>query len=189
MTDRVSRAFLEESSRYLRDTYLPRLRTALSTLPAGDLAWSPHPKAISFETILRHLEGNVRQWILSGLGGLPDARDRASEFEVHGDVEAAGRADTPERREALIGRLAETIEKAAAFLEALDPKHLVDPYDIQGFETTGLGAILHVVEHFSWHTGQAVWIAKARAGEGHGISFYDESAINRAHNAPAEGRG
>jgi hypothetical protein len=30
------------------------------------------------------------------------------------------------------------------------------------------------VEHFSWHTGQAVWIAKSRAGAEHKLSFYGE---------------
>ena len=45
------------------------------------------------------------------------------------------------------------------------------------------GAVLHVVEHFSWHTGQVVWIAKARAGAAHGLAFYDDAAVNAARNA------
>ena len=53
---------------------------------------------------------------------------------------------------------------------------------IQGFEVTGLEATYHVVEHFSWHVGQAVWIAKARAGIDHGIAFYDEVQVNRDRN-------
>jgi hypothetical protein len=29
---------------------------------------------------------------------------------------------------------------------------------------------------------QAVWIAKARAGAGHGVAFYDEARVNAAKN-------
>ena len=53
----VRDAFLMESARYLRDVYLVRLETALKTLPRGDLSWKPHAESLSFETILRHLEG------------------------------------------------------------------------------------------------------------------------------------
>ena len=53
---------------------------------------------------------------------------------------------------------------------------------IQGFETTPFRAVYHVVEHFGWHTGQAVWIAKARGGPGHGIAFYDDAKINQLRN-------
>jgi uncharacterized damage-inducible protein DinB len=83
----------------------------------------------------------------------------------------------------LFQRLAETVRAAAAVIEGVSDELLDVPRTIQGFETTGLGAILHVVEHFSWHTGQVVWIAKARAGVAHGLSFYDDAAINAARNA------
>ena len=69
--DDLSSIFIRNSSRYLRDTYLPRLSRALETLPAGDLWWRPHDGALSFGNILLHLEGNVRQWLLSGMGGEP----------------------------------------------------------------------------------------------------------------------
>lgn len=71
---------------------------------------------------------------------------------------------------------------AAALIAALSDDVLRAPVTIQGFETTGLGAVLHVVEHFSWHTGQVVWIAKARAGAAHGLALYDDAAINAARN-------
>jgi hypothetical protein len=35
---------------------------------------------------------------------------------------------------------------------------------IQGYDVTVLEAIYHVTEHFSMHTGQIIWIAKARTG-------------------------
>lgn len=164
--------FARESARYLRDTYLPRIEAALRELPREDLEWRPHQRAISFGTILRHLEGNVRQWILSGIAGKPDHRDRASEFDETGEV-----------AEELFARLHATVLEAAQFIEGLDEPRLLATHRIQGFEQSGLAAVYHVVEHFSWHTGQAVWIAKARAGDSHEIAFYDDSKINAAKNS------
>lgn len=170
MTDSVT--FVRESAQYLRDVYLPRLERALDALPEGDLWWRPHEGVITFGTILLHLEGNVRQWILSGMGELEDQRERASEFAATSGAD--GRT--------LLARLGETVRAACELIDALDDKALAAPYAIQGFETTGLGAVYHVVEHFSWHTGQAVWIAKARAGAHHGVAFYDDAQVNEARN-------
>ena len=163
-----------ESAVYLRDTYLPRLERALEVLPEGDLWWRPHEGVLSFGTVLLHLEGNVRQWILSGLGGAPDHRERAAEFAATGE-------GAPPAAE-LVSRLGATVRAAAEVIEALSDETLDASITIQGFETTGLAAVYHVVEHFSWHTGQAAWIAKARAGASHGLAYYDESAINNARN-------
>jgi len=167
-------AFAAESARYLREVYPPRLERALATLPEGDLWWSPHPECLSVGTILRHLEGNVRQWILSGLAGAPDRRDRAAEFAS---------PEHPDGATLMASRRA-TLAAAAAHVASMDAAALARPHTIQGFATTGQDAVYHVVEHVSWHTGQAVWIAKARAGAGHGLAFFDDSKVNAARNRP-----
>lgn len=172
-------AFAAESARYLREVYPPRLERALATLPPGDLWWSPHPECLSVGTILRHLEGNVRQWVLSGLAGAPDRRDRAGEF---------GSAERPDAA-SLMAALRATLEAAAVHVEAMDAAALARAHTIQGFPTTGQDAVYHVVEHLSWHVGQAVWIAKARAGAGHGLAFFDDAAVNAARNAPGPESG
>ncbi|MEM7305165.1 MAG: DinB family protein [Planctomycetota bacterium] len=161
-----------EMARFLRDTYLPRMRRALDALPEGDLWWRPHDEVLSFGVMLLHLEGNVRQWILSGVAAAPDHRDRAGEFAA---------TDGPSGEE-LFARLTATVEAAASVIEGLDEAALLRSYSIQGFDVTGVYAVSHVVEHFSWHTGQAVWLAKARAGAGHGVAFYDDSRVNTARN-------
>lgn len=164
------------SADYLRDSFLPRLERALEVLPEGDLWWRPHEEALAVGNILLHLEGNVRQWVCSGLGGSPDRRERAAEFAApQGRVEAEDGAG-------LLERLRATVEQAAAVMASMDAADLERTYSIQGDEVTGVRAITHVVEHFSWHTGQAVWIAKARAGRGHGLAFHDEQRANAARN-------
>ncbi len=167
-------AFLSESARLLRDVYLPRIERALDEILPADAWWRPHGRSTSIANLLLHLEGNVRQWILSALCGAEDRRERASEF--------AARDGSPVAQ--LLERLERTTLTAAAAVESLPPRRLSEPIRIQGIDTTGLAAVYHVVEHFSWHTAQIVWIAKLRAGPGHHIAFYDETAIDRAHSEP-----
>ena len=169
------RSFGGESARYLRDVYVPRLERALEALPEGDLWWRPHPGCLSVGTVLLHLEGNVRQWILGGLGGLPDERDRASEFAADAASVSAPASD-------LMAPLADTVQQAAGLLDGLGPEDEARTLVIQGEDTNLRDAVYHVVEHFSWHTGQVVWIAKARAGAAHDVAFYDDAKINEAKN-------
>jgi len=173
---KLGHAFLHESAKYLREVYLLRIERALAVLPEKDLWRRPHDGVISVGVILQHLDGNVRQWILSGLGGEPDDRERATEFEEH------ERATISE----LLANLRSTVERAAEIIEGLSKRELKRTHSIQGFEITGLDALYHVVEHFSWHTGQLVWIAKACAGREHGLSFYDTAAINAARNPASD---
>ena len=165
--------FAEECTRYLRETYLPRLERAARTLPAADLWWRPHDECTSVGNLLLHLEGNLRQWIVSGLGGSPDRRERAAEFAARDGTDV----DT------LLARLRATVGEACEVINALPAAGWASRVSIQGLETTVLGAVLHVVEHFSWHTGQVTWIAKLRAGKGRQLAFYDDEALNQAQNA------
>ena len=48
----------------------------------------PYPYGNSIGNLVLHLCGNVRQWIVSGIGGKPDVRVRDREFSAHGDVRA-----------------------------------------------------------------------------------------------------
>ncbi|MEX2016074.1 MAG: DUF1572 family protein, partial [Candidatus Hydrogenedentales bacterium] len=108
----------------------------------------------SIGNIVLHLCGNVRQWIVSGLGGAPDVRRRSDEFTERGPIP----------KTVLINRLNETLSAADATLKSLDGPALARTYRIQGNEETGVAAVIHVVEHFSYHTGQIVFFLKSRHG-------------------------
>ena len=177
MTDKdsnggVDAAFCRESATYLREVYLPRLERAVAALSPDDLWWRPNDGTTSAGNLLLHLQGNVRQWILSGLGGQVDQRERSSEFSAR---EGAGARQ-------LLDALGTTVAAAAMVIENLDCSRLLSPITIQGEDTTPLAAVYHVVEHFSWHTGQITWIAKQRAGSRHGIAFYDNASLDDARN-------
>jgi hypothetical protein len=170
--DALAKRFTAETVDRWLGLYLPRLKAAVQELPEADLWWRPHDRTNSVGVLLRHLEGNVRQWILSGLGGLPDHRLRSREFQ---DPPGAS-------RDVLVARLEQAVRDACEVVASLDARALLAPRAIQGTTTDGLAAVYHVLEHFGWHLGQIVWIAKLRAGTGHHIAFHDDAALNRARN-------
>ncbi len=167
----LARSFIQYSSHLLGKEYLPRLEETLEILPSEGIWWRPHAGGTSIANLLLHLEGNVRQWILCGLGGQQDERQRQKEFTVE-------EGETAE----LFPALAATVIEACGVIEAQSAEELARPVVIQGFETSKLKAVYHVLEHFAWHTGQVVWIAKMLAGKAHGLSFYDDEELNEAHD-------
>ena len=45
-------------------------------------------------------------------------------------------------------------------LGGLDPDGLQRAIEVQGYQTDVHGAVFHVVEHMSYHTGQILWAVK-----------------------------
>lgn len=165
----LGREFRERSIHHLRDEFLPRIEKALEILPAQDLWWRPDGPNNSVGNLILHLEGNVRQWLLSGLGGEDDFRNRTAEF-------AATESAVNQAAAEMYGMLRATVLEACEMLEGLDDEELLQRHKIQIFEgVTGMAAIYHVVEHFSWHTGQIAYIAKLRAETP--LEFYDDEAL------------
>ncbi|HEV8397746.1 MAG TPA: DUF1572 family protein [Vicinamibacterales bacterium] len=139
---------------------LDRIESCLSELPP-DALWardSENENAIG--NLLLHLEGNVRQWILSGLGAAPDARDRPSEFSARTGADAA----------MLSAKLRGTVDEALALIRSVPHRRLAERVSIQGYDKTVLAAIFHVVEHFSGHTYQIILLTKRFTGKD--LGFY-----------------
>ena len=151
--DEVGSALIAQARSFLVEDYLPKIERCLALLTDEQIWWRPNPESNSIGNLLLHLSGNVRQWIVAGLGGSHDARDRDAEFAQR---EIISRAD-------LSARLRDTLRDADAALAALNPDRLLNPCKIQGLEVTTLYAMLHVVEHFSMHTGQIILMSKMLA--------------------------
>jgi uncharacterized damage-inducible protein DinB len=124
--------------------------------------------------LVLHLSGNVRQWILHGVGNAPDVRKRDLEFEARGGHET----------DELKRRLRSTVDEAAALIRALPPGRLCEPVTIQKYNVTVIEAVLHVVEHFSQHTGQIIFITKFLSGEDLGFYAHLRSAKAHAEKTP-----
>lgn len=68
----IERAFLAQSRRLLTDSYLPRIEKSVEGLSDEQLWWRANTESNSIGNLLLHLAGNVRQWIVSGIGGAVD---------------------------------------------------------------------------------------------------------------------
>ncbi len=159
----AEQSFLERSRYYLAKEYPAKIRLAVSPL-SDEMVWRRvNAGSNSIGNLLLHLSGNVRQWIVSGIGGQPDSRFRASEFTATGGHSV---------RE-LLDRLEATTADADGVLARLTEADLSRSVVIQGRETTVLGAVYHVVEHFSTHTGQIILLAKMYAPGS--VKFYEDA--------------
>lgn len=152
--------FLAESQRLLEKHYLPRIAQCLKQLGEEDLWWRPNPASNSAGNLTLHLAGNVRQWIVSGLGGKPDLRDRSREFEERGPMPAR----------LLFAMLRKSVREACAVLDGLSSAELETVYAIQKYRVTGFQAISHVTDHFAYHSGQIAFITKLRLGQDLGFT-------------------
>jgi len=159
----LSLRFLQRSRHYLGAEYPAKIRAAALTVPADRIWWRANPKSNSVGNLLLHLNGNVRQWIVSGVGGAPDVRHRDIEFAAQAGADVG----------VLLDRLDATLREVVAVLDTLDANTLGESRMIQGRETTVFAAIYHVVEHFSGHTGQIILLAKS-FNDG-AVRFYDDT--------------
>jgi uncharacterized damage-inducible protein DinB len=158
----IARAFLDQSRRYLAHEYPTKIQRCLDVLPADALWRRDDASENSVGNLLLHLSGNVRQWIVSGIGGAPDARRRSAEF----DAREGSASD-------LMNRVLDTLREADAVLASLDDSSLRERRRIQGRDVNVLDAVYHVVEHFSMHTGQIILLTK-RYAPGR-VQFYEDA--------------
>ena len=155
--------FLERSRYFLAREYPAKLRLAIGTL-SDDVIWRrPNEESNSIGNLMTHLAGNIRQWIVSGIGGEPSNRNRAAEFSIR---------DGPGGGE-LLALLASTVQDADKVLAGLSDDDLARDVTIQGRDTTVLSAVYHVVEHFAMHTGQIILLAKMYAPGS--VKFYEDA--------------
>ena len=159
----LARRFLDQSRYYLSDEYPVKIERCLDALPADALWWRPNASSNSIGNLLLHLDGNIRQWIVSGVGRAPDVRQRSAEFQ----------ATTGAGAEVLMQTLRVTLREADAVIASLDASSLAESREIQGRSVTVLDAVYHVIEHFSMHTGQIIVLTKSFAAGR--IQFYEDA--------------
>lgn len=142
--------FIQVAIHYLRDVFLPRLKTCLNLLDEEELWENPAQNLVSPGNLVVHLAGNLRQYLISGLSGAPDVRDREREFQDQARL----------ARDELINLIESTLEEAETVLEKLSEDALAADVIIQGMQHTGYSAVIHAVEHFSYHLGQITFWTK-----------------------------
>lgn len=164
----VGAAFIAEARHFLAVEYRTKIVHLLDALPPDALWARPAEGSNAIGNLLLHLAGNVRQWIVGGIGGATVVRDRTGEFTAaHGDPAPV-----------LMAHLDAVLRDADAVLAQLNPDDLLISRRIQSREVTLLSAVFHVVEHFGMHTGQMITLAKA-AAPGR-VRFYADEAHGHA---------
>jgi uncharacterized damage-inducible protein DinB len=155
--------FISRSRYWLTKEYPIKLRHCVKALPRESVWARPNESSNSIGNLLVHLTGNVTEWILGGVGGQSIKRYRAGEFEQTEGADGV----------TLLDNLEAVLAKADSVLAGLTEQDLVRAIAIQGRDTTVLGAIYHVVEHFAMHTGQIILMTKIEApGK---IRFYEDA--------------
>jgi uncharacterized damage-inducible protein DinB len=105
--------------------------------------------------LVLHLSGNIRQWIGSGVAGLPDHRQRDTEFDARGGMAPLELASFIKIR----------VDDVVAIIRSTPAIRLTERITPQGYDVSVIEAIAHVVEHFSMHTGQIILLTKLLIGK------------------------
>jgi hypothetical protein len=137
----------------------------LNQLSEEDLSWRQFELHNSIQNIILHLCGNLTQWILHGVGGAPDHRNRPAEFADH----------TPISKAELTARITGIVSRCDDVLAAVPAERLTEKSRIQGFEVTLLGAIFETVSHFVGHQHQIVYITRLRLGDAYKFQWTHET--------------
>jgi uncharacterized damage-inducible protein DinB len=159
----IPELFISRSRYWLTKEYPIKLRHCVDALPSAATWSKPNESSNSVGNLLVHLAGNVTEWLLGGVGGQTISRYRAGEFAQKEGRDAAK----------LLVDLEAVLAKADAVLARQSGEDLGRSIVIQARETTVLGAIYHVVEHFAMHTGQILLLTKIYAPDK--IHFYEDA--------------
>ncbi len=146
----TAKAFIAEARRNLMQEFLPRIERCVEQLSDAEIWWRPNEESNSIGNLMLHLAGNLRQWIIGGVGGTDDHRIRQQEFDE--------RSVIPKNE--LLAKLRATVEEADTTLANFDATKILEERQIQKLNVSLLRAILHAVEHFSMHTGQIILLTK-----------------------------
>ena len=151
--DQLAAAVGAEAAEALRDA-ADLIRHCLSQLSDEQVWGRDAEERNSIGNLILHLCGNVRQWLISGIGGAKDIRDRPREFAERGPIP----------KTELLRKLDEVVREASAVLSKVTADRLMRRLRIQGFEVSGLGAIFSAVPHFRGHAQEVVHITRDLVG-------------------------
>jgi hypothetical protein len=140
---------------------LHKIGHCLSQLNDEQVWHRPRPEMNSVANILLHLCGNLRQWILSGVGGSPDTRDRPGEFT---DRSMKPKAQLLADLESVIGQCDEMLAHA-------DARSLLQVRRIQGFDVQLMAGIFDTVSHLKGHVQEIIHMTRSIKGPEYRFDF------------------
>ena len=160
MNDIILKEFKENAVFRLEES-LRMITIAFSKITA-DMLWKrPTENGMALGNQILHSCGNMTQYICTSLGEQKDERKRDLEFSTHTGV----------TKEELLKQLVNTIRTAQNTIRNATALQYETIREVQGFKLSGVGVVLHAVEHFSYHTGQIAFWVKQMTQED--LGFYD----------------
>ncbi|UII79660.1 DinB family protein [Flagellimonas sp. CMM7] len=159
--DKQLRNELVINANYRMDESLRMIKICLDKLSENVIWQKPNETTNSIGNLILHLCGNITQYGIASLRGLEDNRNRGEEFSI-----LSGYA-----KDELFQKLVDTVETAKKTISEVSTEELLKKRLVQGFEFSGIGNIVHIVEHLSYHTGQiALW---TKILNNQDLGFYD----------------
>lgn len=165
MENLFAKEFIEQSI-YRIDESAQRIKKCLREIDEIEIWKSPNNNLNSIGNLILHLCGNIRQYAISALGENEDIRERDKEFSTKEGL----------TKSELLNKLNSTISEALGIIKNIDEDRLTKIYSVQGFGLSGIGIIIHVTEHLSYHTGQmAFWVKQLKNKD---LGFYANIDLN-----------
>jgi len=165
MITTLSKEFIDQSV-FRIDENTKRIKKCFDEIEEADIWKFANENSNSIGNLVLHLCGNIRQYIISALGKTEDTRERDKEFSAKTGFEKAE----------LMQKLIDTINKATEVIKKCNEKDLIQIYAVQGFDLSGIAIIIHVTEHYSYHTGQiAFWTKQLKNKD---LGFYRNINLN-----------
>src|SRR3984885_1822289 len=159
MADTFAKEFIEQSV-YRIEESTNRIKKCLAEIEEAQTWRPPNDNLNSIGNLIVHLCGNIRQYVISALGGKKDIRERPKEFSIK---EGPG-------KDGLFDELVNTVAEAVDIIKNIDEARLIKIFSVQGYSFSGIGIIIHVTEHYSYHTGQiAFWTKQLKNKD---LGFY-----------------
>jgi len=127
-----------------------RVVHCLDQLTDDQVWWRPTEAMNSIGNLLLHVAGNMRQWLVSGVGGAPDIRERQAEFDE--------RRQIPKKE--ILARLDAVLNDATDALNRQDASGWLRELQIQRHKLVGFSAALHSIAHFQGHVQEIIHMTR-----------------------------
>ncbi len=155
MNNEFGEAYIEWCRFRLMNQYWPRVERCVSELTEEEVWWRQHETNNSVGNLILHLTGNLKQFVLSGVGGKKDTRNKEMEFSERKGIS----------KQDLISGLKHALLDADDTFSRLDAARLLETTTVQDRERPIFEILAVVVEHFALHCGQIIYITKLKTGK------------------------
>jgi hypothetical protein len=163
------------ANRHALSEGMRKITHCVNQLSDDQLWWRPKPDMNSIANLMLHLSGNLRQWIIAGVGGETDIRNRPMEF--------ADRSNRPKSE--ILAILAKVVSDADKTLSRLTPDQLLSQRRIQGYDATVLSAITDTIPHFRGHVQEIIHMTRIQLGDRYRFDFVPKSPEQQSISGPA----